>query len=610
MIKSSHAKAVTQQQDSSRAKSKSGTATSSDKTPTTIASLGHSTNQTRGASTTNKSFTIVKSKAASDKKKQAILISRSATTKSSYVREQLLKAVAKLQEKEEEEEEASKFVEKTKKNGGGKQDSRKMRGGKKEVAEKNKDVFHFTCQDSDDEDDEKEEAEASQYEPTQGDVSEYNPTQGDFVAASIVDNNAVNSLRRSSRIKQNSATSTAITASENDRNSRRRSAKDKDVVQEQVAPPNNVEKNGRKSKNSKGEKKIEEEELPLAKANAASRRTVGKGERNIPIPSKKKVAVEEESDDEFLLTQEKRGNIGGYEDAEEESNTNETVQFLECSDDEASGDDGNDDGNDEENSIAANTFNTSKQYALTQAFSMDDSSRSELHDDNADHHAEKCADDKAEEEASVGFDGDYDDMAQPMPKAVATKGKKSKQKSTARENLKTRDLVPNICDIQQPSTKRKGRNTTIGVHKNTRSIPTDPIAFLATYKRNQEAHSDSVQSIESPSVVNNSTKMSSQISLSEEKAKEVVPDEAPDDHDLILPSEPIKSSRKTKRACSALALTEEQVRAIKSKRAKSFSQITDISPITKEDLAAIERVRQRCKNIIEATDFLFDNSDA
>ena len=53
---------------------------------------------------------------------------------------------------------------------------------------------------------------------------------------------------------------------------------------------------------------------------------------------------------------------------------------------------------------------------------------------------------------------------------------------------------------------------------------------------------------------------------------------------------------------SAPALTEEQVRAV-IKRATSFS------PITEEDIAAIERVRQKCKRIIEATDFLFDSSD-
>jgi len=70
---------------------------------------------------------------------------------------------------------------------------------------------------------------------------------------------------------------------------------------------------------------------------------------------------------------------------------------------------------------------------------------------------------------------------------------------------------------------------------------------------------------------------------------------------MVVECETVKSSRKKRGTLSAPALTEEQVRVIK--RATSFS------PITEEDIAAIERVRQKCKGIIEATDFLFDSSD-
>eukprot|EP00985_Skeletonema_marinoi_P003587 scaffold1553_cov97-Skeletonema_marinoi.AAC.2 len=71
---------------------------------------------------------------------------------------------------------------------------------------------------------------------------------------------------------------------------------------------------------------------------------------------------------------------------------------------------------------------------------------------------------------------------------------------------------------------------------------------------------------------------------------------------MVVECKTVKSSRKKRGTLSAPALTEEQVRAV-IKRSKSFS------PITEEDIAAIERVRQKCKGIIEATDFLFDSSD-
>eukprot|EP00985_Skeletonema_marinoi_P035146 scaffold45782_cov204-Skeletonema_marinoi.AAC.1 len=94
--------------------------------------------------------------------------------------------------------------------------------------------------------------------------------------------------------------------------------------------------------------------------------------------------------------------------------------------------------------------------------------------------------------------------------------------------------------------------------------------------------------------------MSSQISLSEEKAKDIASKEAPDDDDVILEFETAKSSRQKKRAkpaAPALKLTEEQVHAIK--------EAESLLPITEEDLAAIENIarkRQRCKEYLEATD--------
>ena len=71
---------------------------------------------------------------------------------------------------------------------------------------------------------------------------------------------------------------------------------------------------------------------------------------------------------------------------------------------------------------------------------------------------------------------------------------------------------------------------------------------------------------------------------------------------MVVEFKTVKSSRKKRCTLTAQSLTEEQIREV-IKRATSFS------PITGEDIAAIERVRQKCKRIIEATDFLFDSSD-
>ena len=260
--------------------------------------------------------------------------------------------------------------------------------------------------------------------------------------------------------------------------------------------------------------------------------------------------------------------------------------------------------------IGGNSYNTSKsKYSffsqhmpLTQLHnhSMDDSSRSELQDENDDNRDEKCADNAEAKQGSKKDSIERDDEEMGQPKAAPSKAKgKGKKQSSIASNLNKRELVSHNGGIQQPATKKKGQTTTAKVHKNTRSIPTDPVAFLSTYK--QDERSVSEQSFESPSThANNSKKMSSQISLSEEKVKDIASEEAPDDDDVILEFETAKSSRQKKRArpaAPALKLTEEQVHAIK--------EAESLLPITEEDLAAIENIarkRQRCKEYLEATD--------
>jgi hypothetical protein len=100
-------------------------------------------------------------------------------------------------------------------------------------------------------------------------------------------------------------------------------------------------------------------------------------------------------------------------------------------------------------------------------------------------------------------------------------------------------------------------------------------------------------------------KMSSQISLSEEKAKEVVPEKTQLDRGVILQSEITESQNSTKRPRSA-RLTEEQSRVI--------DKLMSCSPITKEDtvaikrlkeeLVAVKRKRQKCKKFIEESNFV------
>eukprot|EP00985_Skeletonema_marinoi_P000303 scaffold106_cov145-Skeletonema_marinoi.AAC.1 len=142
--------------------------------------------------------------------------------------------------------------------------------------------------------------------------------------------------------------------------------------------------------------------------------------------------------------------------------------------------------------IGGNSYNTSKskysffsqRMPLTQGpnHSMDDSSRSELHDENDDNRGEKCADNAEAKKRSKKDSIERDDEEMGQPKAAPSKARgKGKKQSSIASNLNKRDLVSHNGGIQQPATKKKGQTTTAKVHKNknTRSIPTDPVAFLS-----------------------------------------------------------------------------------------------------------------------------------
>ena len=162
--------------------------------------------------------------------------------------------------------------------------------------------------------------------------------------------------------------------------------------------------------------------------------------------------------------------------------------------------------------------------------------------------------------------------------------------------------------MQQSSTsaaKSRKKNTKTEVNLNTRSISKiDPNAFLAAYSNKHEEHS--AQSYESPGTqAMASTKMSSQISLSEEKAKEeIVLDEGKAGTTIIHSEGITKSRQRKKRTMSNPALS------------LAMQNVGSPSPIKKEDItaakkleeevAAIKIKRQKCMDYLDATAFIVD----
>ena len=345
-------------------------------------------------------------------------------------------------------------------------------------------------------------------------------------------------------------------------------------------------------------KKKEKKTSPVDNNEVAPPRGADKGGKNGKSSRKKRteeseVQSQDEEENNFLLTQQDQM---------------ESVAFLECSDDEASDDKEN---ADEDNKSMYSFFS---QHPLNQ-HSLDDSSRSELPDDenygnNRDGAGQYTGtSNEVVNESSLGADKEEDEGM--VSAAEPAKGVNKKSTSTSRM-LNERNLCSNKGEgaMLQSSTsaaKSRKKNTKTEVNLNTRSISKiDPNAFLAAYSNKHEEHS--AQSYESPGTqAMTSTKMSSQISLSEEKAKEedVLDDGKANNDNAIVHSEGItKSRQKKKRGMSNPALS------------LAMQNVGSPSPIKKEDItaakkleeevAAIKIKRQKCMEYLDATAFIVD----